>query len=104
MALLVHMSEREAVRYFKFMMKEGTRPADYYCGITNDLEERANWHNAKFICFVEADSVDTANALEIALDAAGFYCGAVQGNAHEEDSRFVYMYLITPETRETNND
>lgn len=72
----------------------------YYCGITNDLELRAQQHNATFLDYVEADSVEQANEIEKALQNVGYDCGGLAGNAHEEDSVYVYIYKKGLETVE----
>lgn len=72
----------------------------YYCGITNNLELRAQQHNAIFLDYVEADSVEQANEIEKALQEVGYDCGGLAGNAHEEDSRYVYIYKKGPKTIE----
>lgn len=98
------MTKTEAVNAFKAFVKQGEKLSDYYCGITNNISAREDWHKTKFLYYLIADSVESANDLEQALDEAGFYCGNKSGNAHEEDSKFVYIYEITPYTRETDHD
>lgn len=98
------MTKQELISSFDEVRENQTKRSDYYCGITNNLSQRAAWHNAKFIKHIRATNVDMANEIEIILQNAGFYCGSVAGNAHESDSVYVYIYKITPWTRETKDD
>lgn len=75
---------------------------NYYCGITNNLEERRIWHNVEeYIKTIECDSFETASEMERMLQDEGFYVGDSVGHGRN-DTVFVYMYKIIPGvTRET---
>lgn len=85
----------------------GDTKKDYYCGITNNLEVRANWHklpNKEYVYTYECDSFETSSQVEKALQDAGFYVGSEAGHG-QDDSVYVYMYKIIPNvTRETADD
>ena len=84
--------------------KTGETKKDYYCGITNDLDERASWHRIpekQYVYTYKCDSFETSSQVEKALQDAGFYVGSEAGHG-KDDSVYVYMYRIIPGvTRET---
>ncbi|MGI6124526.1 MAG: hypothetical protein ACOYIG_10155 [Acetivibrionales bacterium] len=87
--------------------KLGDTKQDYYCGITNNLEERAAWHklpDKKYTYTYKCDSFETSSQVEKDLQDAGFYVGSEAGHGRD-DSVYVYMYKIIPGvTRETADD
>lgn len=89
------MSIKEAVVWFNQHYDESRKTGDtknnFYCGITCDLERRANEHNASFICHIKCDTFDTAQELEKQLHAQGYDTGDKVGNG-QENSIYVYMY------------
>ncbi len=84
--------------------KSGESRMDYYCGITNNIEERRSWHKVdKFIKTIECDSFETSSEMEKMLQKEGFYVGDRAGHGRD-NSVFVYMYKIIPGvTRETED-
>lgn len=73
---------------------------DFYCGITNNLERRAEQHNATFLGSVRCDSKETAIEVETFLGDAGYDIGGKAGNGARDNSIHVYVYKKTPETIE----
>lgn len=73
---------------------------DYYCGITNNLDRRAGEHKTEFLGHVECDSKDTAIEVEILLGENGYDIGKKAGNGAKDNSVFVYIYKMTPDTIE----
>lgn len=93
------------VAYFDIVVKntiegEDFDRFDYYCGITNDLERRANEHNAVFMGFVECEDKDTAIATEKLLGDNHYDIGKKAGNGARDNSVFVYLYKKTADTIE----
>lgn len=89
----------------KYLMnfQPGESRNDYYCGIAQrDVHDNLSRHNIEryltaFIC----DNADIAAQAESLLHEAGFNTGAVaDGNGGNEDSVVIYMYRITPTTRQ----
>lgn len=81
----------------------GESKNDYYCGVTQrDVHDNLNRHNierylAAFIC----DNADIAAQTESLLHSAGFNTGAVaDGHGGNENSVVIYMYRITPNTKQ----
>ena len=77
-------------------------PSDIYCGIGKDVNERANWHKTKNLRYIETNSRDFAGAIEKEMQKRGFNTGKRPYNGGTEESVFVYIYPITPYTRETS--
>lgn len=63
----------------------------YYCGITNDVDRRANEHNATILGVIEYTSADFAKELEAKMHDEGFDTGKQLGNG-QDDSIYVYVY------------
>lgn len=87
---------KEGATYLKNCCKDvsGFYPLSYngyYCGITNDLNRRANEHNAKILGHVDCGSFETAKKLESMMHDEGFDTGKQLGNG-QEDSKYVYVY------------
>ena len=80
---------------YKNKFKSGETKKSYYCGITNDLERRAEEHNATFIVNLQMNSFEEAKIVEKALHAKGYCTGKQLGNG-DEDTVYVYMYKIIP--------
>lgn len=81
----------------------GESSNDYYCGVTQrDVRPNLSRHHirrylAAFIC----DDADIAAKAESMLHEEGFNTGDIAGgHGGDEDSVVVYMYKITPETRQ----
>lgn len=88
---------------YQMHFQTGETRNDYYCGVTQrDVRDNLNRHNierylAAFIC----DNADIAAQAESLLHEAGFNTGAVaNGHGGNEDSVVIYMYKITPNTRQ----
>lgn len=90
------MTTDDAVFYLKSCCanNKGLIPrsfSDYYCGVTNDIQRREGEHNASFLGYVTAKTVNGALQLEARMHAEGFDTGKQLGNA-SNDSKFVYVY------------
>jgi hypothetical protein len=90
------MTLDDAVKQLKEFCKDGRgcRPKSYenfYCGVTNDLDRRAEEHNATFLGHLKAQSAKAALVLEARMHEEGFCTGKQLGNA-AEDSVYVYVY------------
>ncbi len=88
--------------YQMYFQPDETRN-NYYCGVTQrDVQDNLSRHRierylAAFIC----DNADIAAHAESLLHEAGFNTGAVaDGHGGNEDSVVIYMYKITPDTRQ----
>ena len=77
---------------------------NFYCRITKNIDERMAYHRAECICYLKAKSHSAACRLEEALAAEGFNTGARPGNGGDEETVYVYMYLMTAGTVETDDD
>ena len=102
--IYTHSDIQNAVQIFQncYMIhyKLGETKKNYYCGITNDVDERKELHNVEdFLVVIECDSFDTSSAIESALQADGFNVGASAGHGRN-NSVYVYMYKITSSTRQ----
>ena len=93
------MSIEEAVERFNEVYKKNRKPLDtksnFYCGITNDIEERETAHNATFLITMKANSFETAQDMEQALHDEGYDTGKTIG-AGQQDSVNVFMYRKIP--------
>lgn len=76
---------------------------DFYCGITNDIERRAQEHNAEILYYVKAKSLEEAKELEQALHDEGYDTGVQLGNG-QDDSVYVYMYEKIPGVTEEQKE
>ena len=94
-------NEQDCVNQFDSIVAQyGGSRSDYYCGITNDLDTRASQHNAEFLAAVKGNTLNAAKSLEETLANCGYDCGAVQGNVHTPDSKYVYIYKKSETTIE----
>ncbi len=77
----------------------GAGREEFYCGITNDLERRKGEHNvASFVCTHKCHSFGVAQEVEQELHELGYDTGEQLGNG-AEDSVYVYMYKMRPNTK-----
>ena len=88
---------------YQMYFQPGETKNDYYCGVTQrDVRDNLNRHNIErylvaFIC----DNADIAAQAESLLHEAGFNTGAAaDGHGGNENSVVIYMYKITPNTRQ----
>ena len=98
------MTTDDAVFYLKSccVNSKGLIPhsfGGYYCGVTNDIKRREGEHNASFLGYVTAKTVNGALQLEARMHKEGFDTGGQLGNAGD-DSKFVYVYKKGPDTIE----
>ena len=97
------MTIEDALSYLKSLCTKGgidsTEFSDYYCGVTNDLERRAEEHKTEFLGYVKAKTVKEAIELETRMHQEGFFTGKQLGNA-SDNSLFVYVYKMGPNTIE----
>lgn len=71
---------------------ENLQRNDFYCGITDDLDRRAEEHNLEqFDCCAKCASFAISSEVERKLDKKGFDCGKHLGNG-QNNSVYVYMY------------
>lgn len=75
--------------------------SDFYCGIGKDMDERAEWHNTSILRYIKTDSRLSAGEVEKAMSDRGFDIGANPDNGGDEESIYIYIYPITPYTRQT---
>ena len=75
--------------------------SDFYCGIGKDMEERAKWHRTNKLHCIKTDSRESAGAVEDEMNKRGFNTGSRPDNGGTEESVYVYIYPVTPGTRET---
>lgn len=90
------MTINETVEWFNNIYDLNKMPGDeknaFYCGITNDTEERRKQHNvSRFLGVTKCDSFDTAKKLESLMHEEGYDTGKRLGNG-EEDSIYCYLY------------
>lgn len=90
------MTIEETIQWFNTQFEQERfwyeRPANFYCGITNDLGARKQQHNVDdLIAYVKCDSFDTARQIENLLHETGYDTGKQLGHG-QGDSIFVYMY------------
>lgn len=76
--------------------------SDFYCGITNEIERRESEHNAKFLIYLNVTNVEVAKKIERVMNQKGFTTGKV-ANGASDDTTFVYLYAITPETNQLDD-
>ena len=76
-----------------------------YVGITNDWSRRLGEHNVIVnggdttqYRIVECQSATVAREVEADLHDEGFQGGGEHGGKGQSDSRFLYAYVITPDT------
>ncbi|MDH3975145.1 MAG: hypothetical protein OEV42_12765 [Deltaproteobacteria bacterium] len=86
----------------QFMAQNGGRNFDWYCGIAADPGERLfNDHNVdeQKGAWIERDcgNVDIARKMENIFLESGCRGGAGGG---DESARFIYVYKITPSTKQ----
>lgn len=77
-------------------------PSDFYVGIAKDSEGRAQWHKTEVYAYIEIDSREIAGDVEKEMTRRGFNTGSRPDNGGDEESVVVYIYPITPNTRETS--
>lgn len=73
----------------------GESKHDYYCGITNNIEDNLKKHNIKnHLVVCKCQDAKIAAEAEDSLGKAGFDIGDVNhgGNGGAEDSVYVYMF------------
>lgn len=77
-------------------------PSDFYAGITNNVARRMKEHNAEGY-YIDCYTYECACEVESLLAREGFKVGKRAANGGADDSRFVYVYCITPLTIEDTN-
>lgn len=79
------------------------KSSDFYVGIAKEPEERAEWHRTEDLHFVKTESREMAGAVEEEMHKRGYDTGSRPDNGGKEESIYVYIYPITPYTRETSD-
>lgn len=88
------------VRYCHSKSDPNLNRSDFYCGITNDLERRAEEHHVEnFLICAKCSSFEVSSAAESLLAEKGFDCGEQSGNG-TENSVYIYMYQKIPDVTE----
>lgn len=89
-------SVEEIVEFFKIIfLKNGEKAHDYYCGITNNIENNLQRHHIEeYDACVDCGTYEKSSQVEKELGEFGFDIGSPNnpaGNGGAEDSTIVYM-------------
>ena len=90
------MTIKETIDWFNNIYELNKMPGEsknaFYCGITNNTEERRKQHNvSEFLGVTRCDTFETARKLESQMHNEGFDTGKQLGNGNE-DSVYCYLY------------
>jgi len=83
---------------FELNRKDAETKANFYCGITDDVERRKQEHHCKagFLGITKCDKFETAKKVEELMHGQGYDTGNQLGNGNEK-SIYVYMYKKVPD-------
>lgn len=90
------MTISQTVEWFNSIFDINKLPGEskgaFYCGITNDTEERRKTHHVdRFLGVTRCDTFETAKKLESMMHSEGYDTGKQLGNG-TNDSVYCYLY------------